>query len=152
MPSSTEATATAVQFVRSRLTRGPRKVRSTLWGDSFDVELFGDRGLVADQLRDPTEVRQLVAERDEPEPVLRAVRDPDVALGQTGQVLAQLLERRLRVEQVPDQDPGDHAYILNTPKVVSGIGAFRAAARPRASTRRVSSGSMIPSSQRRAVE
>jgi hypothetical protein len=82
-------------------------VRSTLWGDSFDVELFGDRGLVADQLRDPTEVRQLVAERDEPEPVLPLVRDPDVALRQPGQVLAQLLERRLRVEQVPDQDPRD---------------------------------------------
>jgi len=45
-----------------------------------------------------------------------------------------------------------HGYILNTPKVVSAMGAFSAAAIPRASTRRVSSGSMIPSSQSRAVE
>jgi sarcosine oxidase subunit beta len=43
-------------------------------------------------------------------------------------------------------------YILKTPNVVSGTGALRAAARPRARTRRVSSGSMMPSSQRRAVE
>ena len=44
------------------------------------------------------------------------------------------------------------SYILNTPNVVSGIGALRAAEIPRASTRRVSSGSMIPSSHSRAVE
>src|SRR5262245_59468765 len=43
-------------------------------------------------------------------------------------------------------------YIRKTPKVVSGIGALSAAARPSASTRRVSSGSMMPSSQSRAVE
>jgi hypothetical protein len=39
-----------------------------------------------------------------------------------------------------------------TPKTVSGIGALSAAEMPSASTLRVSSGSMIPSSQRRAVE
>ncbi len=76
-------------------------------GSSLDVELFGDRRLVADQLGNPAEIRQAVAERDDSEPILRLVRDPDIALGQPGQVLAQLLERRLRVEQVPDQDPGD---------------------------------------------
>jgi hypothetical protein len=43
-------------------------------------------------------------------------------------------------------------YIRKTPNVVSATGAFAAAARPSASTRRVSRGSMIPSSQRRAVE
>src|SRR5262245_11065005 len=43
-------------------------------------------------------------------------------------------------------------HIRNTPNVVSGIGAFSALARPSASTRRVSSGSITPSSQRRAVE
>ena len=43
-------------------------------------------------------------------------------------------------------------YILKTPKTVSGIGAFSAAEIPSASTRRVSSGSMTPSSHRRAVE
>jgi hypothetical protein len=44
------------------------------------------------------------------------------------------------------------AYIRKTPNVVSGIGALSAAEIPNASTRRVSSGSMIPSSQSRAVE
>src|SRR5581483_8557636 len=43
-------------------------------------------------------------------------------------------------------------YIRKTPNVVSGMGALRAAERPRASTRLVSSGSMMPSSHRRAVE
>ena len=38
------------------------------------------------------------------------------------------------------------------PNVVAGIGAFRAAEIPSASTRRVSSGSMVPSSQSRAGE
>ena len=37
------------------------------------------------------------------------------------------------------------------PKVVSGTGALSAAEIPRASTRRVSSGSMMPSSHSRAV-
>ena len=43
---------------------------------------------------------------DQPEAVLRLVENPDVALRQKGQVLAQLLERRLRFVQAPDQDPG----------------------------------------------
>ncbi len=43
-------------------------------------------------------------------------------------------------------------YIRNTPNGVDGIGALRAADSPRPSTIRVSTGSMIPSSQRRAVE
>src|SRR6478736_6766485 len=42
----------------------------------------------------------------------------------------------------PAEEP--HRYIRKTPNVVSGIGAFSAAEIPRASTRRVSSGSMIP--------
>ncbi len=48
-----------------------------------------------------------------------------------------------------------HAFLLHirkTPKVVSGIGALRLAAIPRARARRVSSGSRIPSSHSRAVE
>ena len=43
-------------------------------------------------------------------------------------------------------------YIRKIPKVVSGIGALSAAEIPRAITLRVSTGSRIPSSQRRAVE
>ena len=43
-------------------------------------------------------------------------------------------------------------YILKTPKRVSGISAFSAALIPSASTRRVSIGSITPSSHSRAVE
>ena len=43
-------------------------------------------------------------------------------------------------------------YIRKIPKVVSGIGALSAAEIPSAITLRVSTGSTIPSSQRRAVE
>ena len=42
-------------------------------------------------------------------------------------------------------------YILNTPNLVSGIGAFSAAESASASTRRVSLGRMMPSSHSRAV-
>ena len=44
------------------------------------------------------------------------------------------------------------AHIRKTPKRGSGMGARAAAARPSASTRRVSRGSITPSSHRRAVE
>jgi hypothetical protein len=44
-----------------------------------------------------------------------------------------------------------HAYIRNTPNAVSGIGAFSAALSPSARYIRVSMGSMMPSSHRRAV-
>jgi hypothetical protein len=74
---------------------------------SLHVELFGDRGLVADQLGHRAEIGEPIAEGDDAEAVLRLVRDPDVALRKRGQVLAELLERRLRVEEVPDQDPRD---------------------------------------------
>jgi len=39
----------------------------------------------------------------------------------------------------------------NTPNLVAGIGAFKVVARERPSTRRVSAGSMTPSSQSRAL-
>lgn len=48
--------------------------------------------------------------------------------------------------------PGATAYIRNTPKRLrSSIGALRLADRPRPSTRRVSAGSMMPSSHSRAL-
>jgi hypothetical protein len=74
---------------------------------SLDVELLGDHRLDADQPRDLAEIRQLVRERDQPEALLRLVRDPAVVVGEVGQVLAQLVERRLRVEEVPDEDARD---------------------------------------------
>ena len=44
------------------------------------------------------------------------------------------------------------AHIRNTPNFISGTGALSAAASARASTLRVSAGSMMPSSHSRAVE
>jgi hypothetical protein len=85
----------------------PRRQSTSPDRDSLDVELFGDRRLLADQCRHCAEIRERVAEGDDPEAVLRLVRDPDVALGKRGQVLAQLLERRFRIVEVPDQDPRD---------------------------------------------
>ena len=48
--------------------------------------------------------------------------------------------------------PDAVGYMRKMPNCVSGIGALSAAEIPRARTRRVSSGSMIPSSHSRAVE
>ncbi len=45
----------------------------------------------------------------------------------------------------------EHHYILNTPNLVSGIGALREAASASDNTRRVSDGRMMPSSHSRAV-
>ena len=53
---------------------------------------------------------------------------------------------------IGDQEGAEHrAYIRNTPKRVGSIGAFNAADSARPSTRRVSAGSMMPSSHSRAV-
>ncbi len=46
---------------------------------------------------------------------------------------------------------GGHDHIRNTPNVVRSTGALRHAERASASTMRVSAGSMMPSSQSRAV-
>ena len=52
---------------------------------------------------------------------------------------------------IGDQQSVEHRHILNTPKRVGGMGAFNAADSARPSTRRVSAGSMMPSSHNRAV-
>ena len=72
-------------------------------------------------------------------------RDPELAAG------AEHAHRDLAA--VRDQQLANvAAHMRKIPNRVSGIGASSAAEIPSASTRRVSSGSMIPSSQRRAVE
>jgi hypothetical protein len=53
------------------------------------------------------EVRELVAVGDEAEPLDRVVQDPAVVVRQLGQVVAELVERRLRVADVPDEDARD---------------------------------------------
>ena len=58
----------------------------------------------------------------------------------------------IRDEQLADRAFERGAHMRKIPNRVSGIGASSAAEMPSASTCRVSSGSMIPSSQSRAVE
>jgi len=53
--------------------------------------------------------------------------------------------------RLPNPSPATLLHILNTPNFVSGIGALSVAANDSASTRRVSAGVIIPSSQSRAV-
>src|SRR6185437_15549824 len=90
--------------------------------------------------------------------------DPGAVVGQRRDHLGEL-DHELAVERVAgvravERDRGheavpvepDAAHIRKTPKVVSGTGPHAAAARPKASTLRVSTGSITPSSQRRAVE
>jgi hypothetical protein len=72
-----------------------------------DVELLGDDGLGADELGQGAEVGQVVPDADEAEAVRRGVRDPVRVVGQQRKVLQQLLERRLRVEEVPDDEARD---------------------------------------------
>src|SRR5206468_13103014 len=78
-------------------------------------------------------------------------------LAQQSQLLVGHLDRVHAESLVPASScsrPAGHLppHMRKTPNVVSGTGAFAAAARPRASTRRVSRGSTMPSSQSRAVE
>lgn len=68
-----------------------------------------------------------------------------------------LLKRAAVLTGVPARQSGSSDfrqhfhYILNTPNVVSGIGALRAAENAKPKTRRVSWGVMMPSSHKRAV-
>ena len=68
---------------------------------------------------------------------------------------AACLERVATRDQNRQDEDGDdreqRSHIRKTPNRVSGIGALSAASRPRARMRRVSSGSMTPSSHSRAV-
>ena len=73
---------------------------------------------------------------------LRAQRAPNLPHGAAGPLALQPVDVD---ERVPH-------HILKTPNLVCGIGALSAAESPSASTRRVSSGSMTPSSHSRAVE
>ena len=88
-------------------------------------------------------------------PAVAVVLDPDGhdpdptmrrAVAATRQAISPLLAMRILLNMVVS-----FHYIRNTPNWVSGIGALSVALRPSASTRRVSAGSMMPSSQRRAV-
>jgi hypothetical protein len=77
----------------------------------------------------------------------RAVR-LDLARQEARHLLAQQLALGAEVDVLHRL----HAYIRNTPKRgLAGMGAFRLADRPSASTRRVSAGSITPSSHSRAL-
>ena len=74
-----------------------------------------------------------------------AIRSASKALRRSGPVEPDARDAAVALEREP-------AHIRKTPKRGSGMGARAAAARPSASTRRVSRGSITPSSHRRAVE
>ena len=72
-----------------------------------DVELFRDDGVGADQVVHVAEVGQFGADAHEAEAIGRGTRNPVRAFRQKWKVFLQLLERRLRIEEVPDDDAGD---------------------------------------------
>ncbi len=116
--------------VCSGLARGPHVLVGVEVARDLD-DLVGDAGMqracvVGSGDRDGLDP-ELPAGAEDPDGDLAAVRD----------------------EQPANWPP---AHMRKIPNFVSGIGASSAAEIPRASTRRVSSGSMIPSSQSRAVE
>ena len=102
-----------------------------------------ERAAGAGQHDDPDDRRRL--RRRSTASASAASRPGSSALRRSGPV------ERQRSRPAPRGQP-DVAHIRNTPKVVGSIGAREAASRPSASTLRVSSGSITPSSQRRAVE
>jgi hypothetical protein len=61
-------------------------------------------------MRQLAEVGKLVRERDQAKPLLRRVRDPAVAVRQFRQMPADLVERRLRLVEVPDEDARDQKW------------------------------------------
>ena len=84
----------------------------------------------------------------------------EAGIGRDHHFVARIAERlrqrhhRMKVavpNHAGEDDEHDPAYIRKTPKRVSGIGAWRAASIPIVRTRRVSRGSITPSSQSRAV-
>src|SRR5262249_54088717 len=72
-----------------------------------EVVLLRDLRLVADELADSCLIRAAAARGAEPEALRGLVREPVVAVGERGQLLAQLGQGRLRVHEIPDQDADD---------------------------------------------
>src|SRR5436190_14893285 len=106
---------------------------------SFDeLELLADLRVLADQLTCIRDGLVVLRERDEAEPLADLVRYPAVAVGYVRQLRAQLVERRLRVRQVPENEPDGHSS--GTPGV--GSRAIRSL------TRRSTSLSSCPKSSR----
>jgi hypothetical protein len=78
--------------------------------DVDDVELLVDVGVGADQVHCPTDdLRQLVPDRDEAKPLASLIPDPCARRLEAREPLAELVDRRLRVEEALDQDADDHA-------------------------------------------
>jgi hypothetical protein len=102
----------------------------------LDVEHLAEVGLLADQL--PGTARQLLLSRlrrlpdvDRAPALRRLVRDPRLQAqprdlgelfdGLVAQVTPQLLDRRLRVREVPENDPDQYARLLEEPLVVGEL-------------------------------
>ena len=119
--------------VRARVSRAARTY-------SAGIEVARDRDRLAGR-------RACGARRHRPEPP-RAT----VAIPSSRQVRKTRTAISPRFATSSLRTPRRRAHMRKMPKRVSGIGASSAAEIPSASTCRVSSGSMIPSSQSRAVE
>ena len=85
-----------------RLGRGRRALRG--------VELLVDVGLAADEILRPADrFRELVAERHDAEPLRHLVPDPAARRLELGERLAELVDRRLRIGDVPDEEAYEHS-------------------------------------------
>jgi len=115
-----------------------------------------------DEVKRPARPSAKPAQADKPQrtavrPEPKATRTVATAVNEvTADLARRTAEARQQVDSAVAQLEATSrratAYIRKIPKVVSGIGALSAAEIPRAITLRVSTGSTIPSSQRRADE
>jgi uncharacterized protein YhaN len=85
-----------------------RDFRAALRLQIEHVEFLGDVWIATDQLAGKRElVDRLVAEDHDTEALARLVPDPRARLVELRERAAQLVDRRLRVEEAPDQDADD---------------------------------------------
>ena len=86
---------------------GPLKIQ--------DVELLGHVGVASDQPAGMRQlVDQLVTEDDHAEALAALVPDPRARLLELWECVAQLVDRRLRVEEAPDEDADDQKGSLGS--------------------------------------
>jgi len=81
---------------------------STRASEIEDVELFGDVRVVADQLsRQGHLCGKLIAVSDHAEPLARFASDPRARIDELRKRVAELVDRRARGEEIPDEDADD---------------------------------------------
>jgi hypothetical protein len=72
------------------------------------IELFVDVGLFADEILRPADrFRQLLSEGQDAEAIIRVVPDPPAGLDELRERFPELVDRRPRLVDVPDQEADD---------------------------------------------